>query len=140
MEYVIYDSFQDTEGIFWEIDIQPIIKKFFEENDVLVVVSNIGNWNGNQNGGTILEGKNYKELYNYDDIKITQTNNELYFYGYHHDGVDLHSVRIVNYRGQKYIDNHSDKSRKELVEKLFNTKCFSKKADLLSEMRKVGYA
>lgn len=55
-------------------------------NDVLILAGTVGRWNGDFNGGKVIDVDDLLSIGNVDRIDIIEDNNQLFWKGYHHDG------------------------------------------------------
>ena len=68
----------------------------------ILAIANLGLWNGRKSGYKIL-GSNLKEVVGFfscDEVKIYVKGHNIYFEGYHHDGINY-----IEFREIKNIDN-----------------------------------
>lgn len=111
---VVFDYMQEEKQYEWE-ELEPHIEKLFIEqvgsttyDKPFVVQASIGRWNGTFAGGRILYG--YQELKNeilskYDRIVINDVDGTLEVLGYHHDGINSFHIRLINNKGEEYLNN-----------------------------------
>ena len=111
---VVFDYMQEEKQYEWE-ELEPHIEKLFTEqigsttyNKFFVVQALLGKWNGTFESGRILYG--YRELKSaillkYDRFVLNDIDGALEIEGYHHDGVDRFSIRLINDRGVDYLNN-----------------------------------
>lgn len=129
-----------------ELTEQEIEERIYEDNDyewnsfellcdeffsdkTFVVTGKIGCWDGVHEGGKIFN--NFNELMDIlvdlDYIKFEDVNGHLFIYGTHHDSHNFYEVKEVTHKGNIYTyRNKNFMTRKELVEKIFNSKNYSK--------------
>ena len=145
---VVFDYMQEEKQYEWE-ELEPHIEKLFIEqvgsttyDKPFVVQASIGKWNGTFAGGRILYG--YQELKNeilskYDRIVINDVDGTLEIVGYHHDGISSFSIRLINDRGEKYLNNRYTDSfswrTRECVEDMARSH-WSKKPNLYKLIQK----
>lgn len=55
-------------------------------DDVLILAGTVGRWNGDFNGGKVIDVDDLLSVGNVDRIDIVEDNNQLFWKGYHHDG------------------------------------------------------
>ena len=55
-------------------------------DDVLILAGTVGRWNGDFNGGKVIDVDDLLSIGNVDRIDIVEDNNQLFWKGYHHDG------------------------------------------------------
>lgn len=144
----VYNELYTQKEFEWE-ELEPHIKKLFIKqvgstiyDKPFVVQASIGRWNGTFAGGRILYG--YQELKNeilskYDRIVINDIDGALEILGYHHDGISSFSIRLINDRGEEYLNNRYTDSfswrTKECVEDMARP-YWSKKPNLYKLIQK----
>lgn len=105
-----------TDGYIDEQDYE-IVREDFEENilpsiknqcrnDVLIMASTVGRWNGNSKGGTVIDVDNLLGFGDVDEVSIEEENGQLIWKGSHHDG--------THYMGL-YTIPEDEMSRKKIV-------------------------
>lgn len=72
----------------FENEIVPEISKQCR-NDVLILAGTVGRWNGNFNGGAIIDVDDLGGFGDVDDIEITVDNGNVFWNGIHHDGTHI---------------------------------------------------
>lgn len=110
----VFAYIRDEKQYEWE-ELEPHIEKLLTEqvgnttyNRPFVVQALLGKWNGTFESGRILYG--YRELKSaillkYDRFVLNDIDGALKIEGYHHDGVDSFSIRLINDRGIEYLNN-----------------------------------
>ena len=117
----IYDVEELTDELIWEQAYEDMMMAYEDEcitlyktlDEDVVVIADLGTWNGRIKGGKIT-GDNLNCILNYfgcDDVEVYADRYNIKSIGHHHDGSNKYLFRIIK-------DTLSDTQRENFIDKL----------------------
>lgn len=94
-----------------------------------IAVGSCGLWYGRVEGGLVIENSHqfYQLLKDCDYIKVEDDNGKLLIKCSHHDGDNYYELKELTTKGNEYFTrNEYELTRKQMCEKLFNSRNYSK--------------
>lgn len=105
-------------------------KDNFQSLGLCLVHGFAGLWDGNHEGGKVIEIDTADELFycvrGCDDVKVVCDKDGLHVIGYHHDGTNTFTVKPLTKKGKAYWEHHAEQSY-DVHHHLLDTKGYLKR-------------
>lgn len=126
----VWDEISLRDSDAWDMVKKDLTEHCTNQRSYLLVRGTAGTWRGNLPGGKVVN--TFDDVLNGMssdcDIEIQQdSTGELTIIGRHHDGTNHYNVRFLTKKGIEWYERHEWSSDREIVEHLWETKCYTKR-------------